>query len=183
MMPQRSDLSRQSLKEAFARLLLVKSIDQINVREIVNEAQIARSTFYRNFDDKADFLEWLQNDLVAETSGRFIGRWNHEPDFTDFYQYASKNRNFMRAFLTDQRWPQFVDSLQNQALKHYQELLKGAQHEVPDNFLAAFLVGGHVNMFLQWLKSEHPLAPAQMAQYHRRLGENWVLQSLHLFSK
>lgn len=168
-MPQRSDLSRDAMKKAVAKLLLNEPLADITVRQIVTTAQVARSTFYRNFEDKDDFLAWLQNDLVAETSRQLVGTVDHPADLTAFYTYAQQNREFMKAFLVGQRWPAFVQALYKRAAQHTAELLAGQQDAIPDKYLGAFGLGGHINMFATWLRSDEITAPATMAAYHRRL--------------
>ncbi|MFD1429614.1 TetR/AcrR family transcriptional regulator [Lacticaseibacillus mingshuiensis] len=177
-MPQRSDLSRRALKEAFARLLLTRPLAKISVREIVDEAGVARSTFYRNFEDREDFIDWLQADLVRETAARFVGGSLNEPDFTNFYRYAAANRPLMRAFLTEQHWPALENALRHQAQAHYVTLIRGSQARMPDDLLAAFLVGAHVSLFLQWLQSDPALPATQIADFHRQLGNRQILSLL-----
>ncbi|WP_461215480.1 TetR/AcrR family transcriptional regulator [Lacticaseibacillus sp. GG6-2] len=180
-MPQRRDLARERMKQAVATLLQTESLAAITVRQIVQTAGVARSTFYRNFDDKADFLQWLQQELVAETARQFVpADGQHAPNFARFYAYAQQNRAFMRAFLTEQRWPDFVSALYATAHQRYTRLLDGRQTAVPTDTLVTFLVGGHVNLFLSWLQSEHPQAPAKMAAYHDRLGREGVMKALHV---
>lgn len=176
-MPQRSDLSREAMKQATAELLMQEPLAKITVRQIVTQAQIARSTFYRNFDDKEDFLAWLQQDLVTETSSRLVGTPEQPPDFTRFYAYAQQNRGFMKAFLVGQRWPAFVQALYQQAIKHYGALLAGQQTKVPDWTLAAFALGGHINLFATWLQSDDETSPVLMGQYHRQLAQG-LMQDL-----
>lgn len=171
-MPQRSDLSRNAMKGAFAKLLLKEPIDKISVRQIVATAQVARSTFYRNFDDKEEFLAWLQADLVAETSQHLTGNNNNELDFTDFYRFASHNRDFLKAFLIGQRWPAFVDALYHQATTHFQVILAGERVPIPVKFLTSFILGGHIQMFETWLENDEETSPEQMNAYHHQLGNN-----------
>lgn len=177
-MSQRNTHSRIQLKKAFAELLSQKPIEQITVRDIVKQSGIARSTFYRNFENKDDFLTWLRNDLISETASKFAGSGKQIPDFEKFYQYASHNRRMLTSFLTDYHWPEFVQGLQSSAKKHYTSLLKGRQNIIPVNVLVAFLVGAHVNLFLYWLQSENPESPQNMAKYHKILAQNGILQGI-----
>ncbi|WP_127849423.1 TetR/AcrR family transcriptional regulator [Lacticaseibacillus hulanensis] len=180
-MTQRSDLSREQLKDALAELLLIKPLDAITVRKLVLRAGVARSTFYRNFDDKDDFLRWLQNDLLLTAASTFAqDNDNPGPNFLVFYQFAEKKRNFMRAFLTGQRWPEFVHQLYASACQRYEARLAGRQQEIPLRPLIAFLVGGHVNLFLDWLQSDNPQTPAEMAAYHHRLGHDGLLKTFNI---
>mgnify|MGYP000376362802 FL=1 len=52
---RRKRRSRQYLVEALIHLMDQKTIDEITVHDLVEEAQVARSTFYSQFEDKQDF--------------------------------------------------------------------------------------------------------------------------------
>lgn len=169
-MPQRSDLSREALKQAFAQRLLTTPMNKISVRDIVTTAHVARSTFYRNFEDKEDFLTWLQNDLVSETSQQLAGIRQTELDFTAFYRFAEENRNFMKAFLVGQRWPAFVTALYQQATTHFQVILAAEHTAIPNDILTSFILGGHIKIFETWLATNDTRSPEQMNAYHQQLG-------------
>lgn len=183
MMPQRRDLSRQKMKAAVAELLLTESLATITVQQIVQTAEVSRSTFYRNFDDKADFMHWLQVELVRETTTHFAATAGIiGPNFEVFYDYAMANRKFLQAFMTGRRWPELEEALYAHAFARYAKLLRGQVNRLPVRTLTAFVVGGHVNMFLDWLRSPDPEAPAAMARYHHQLGRALAQSSLHSVS-
>lgn len=48
-----------SLKEALLQLLDQKSFEKITISQLVTTAGVARSTFYRHFTDKLDFIRFL----------------------------------------------------------------------------------------------------------------------------
>lgn len=55
-----------SLKEALLQLLDQKSFEKITISQLVTTAGVARSTFYRHFTDKLDFVRFLiQQELTA----------------------------------------------------------------------------------------------------------------------
>ncbi len=55
-----------SLKEALLQLLDQNSFEEITISQLVKTAGVARSTFYRHFTDKLDFVRFLiQQELTA----------------------------------------------------------------------------------------------------------------------
>lgn len=54
------------IKESFIKLLTEKDLKKITVREICEEADINRATFYRYYLDVYDLLEQIQNEFVQE---------------------------------------------------------------------------------------------------------------------
>ena|GEM_PF-5834913 len=61
---QRIMLTKQLLQTAFLKLLQLKSIHAISIRELCAEAGINRTTFYYHYGS--------QYDLLADISGRFL---------------------------------------------------------------------------------------------------------------
>ncbi len=68
---QRQDLrvikTRKNIKESFIRLLEDKSFSSVTVQNILDEALINRTTFYRHYDSKYDLAEELNGEII----GRF----------------------------------------------------------------------------------------------------------------
>lgn len=58
---------QQHFFEAIYRLLNKHPIEKITVRDIVNEAGVSRSSFYRNFYDKYDLLNKYYDSVLEKT--------------------------------------------------------------------------------------------------------------------
>ena len=53
---RRVNRTRKSLQEALAGLILNKGYDKITVQDIIDRANVGRSTFYAHFQDIDDLL-------------------------------------------------------------------------------------------------------------------------------
>jgi AcrR family transcriptional regulator len=53
---RRSQRTRKSLSEALAALMVEKRYDKITVQDIIDRANVGRSTFYAHFQDEEDLL-------------------------------------------------------------------------------------------------------------------------------
>ena len=73
---QRSMRSAETIYNAIVRLINRKPFDSIKVSEVVSEAQIARGTFYRNFDAIEDVLRW-RCDLVVDELRAYVREYRH----------------------------------------------------------------------------------------------------------
>lgn len=56
--------SRRFIRQAFTELLREKALEKITVTDIVNRADINRSTFYAHYSDVRALMEELQNEFV-----------------------------------------------------------------------------------------------------------------------
>src|SRR6476646_5226795 len=65
---RRSRRTRRMLGEALVALMLEKRYDTITVQEIIDRANVGRSTFYAHYLDKEDLLQTEIAELVARLS-------------------------------------------------------------------------------------------------------------------
>ena len=65
-MDRRVRKTKAQLREGLARLMQKKSIKEISVKELVDEVDINRSTFYRYFSDKYTLRDEIVDDIVQD---------------------------------------------------------------------------------------------------------------------
>jgi len=63
---RRAVRSAEAIYEALVTLMAEKGFNTIKVSEIVEQAQIGRATFYRNFDAQEDVLRWRCDQVLDE---------------------------------------------------------------------------------------------------------------------
>lgn len=92
------------------RLLKEKTLQEISISEIVNEAAVGRTSFYRNFETKEDVVKRYISALIEQwereykASGKdsnaelYGSLFKHLKDNADFYLLL-KERNLMHLFL------------------------------------------------------------------------------------
>ena len=51
--------TKEALGNTLKKMLSVKPIDKITVKDLVEECGVNRQTFYYHFDDVYDLLEWV----------------------------------------------------------------------------------------------------------------------------
>ncbi|MFA5675245.1 MAG: TetR-like C-terminal domain-containing protein [Christensenellales bacterium] len=62
---RRVKYTKMVLKDSFISLLEKKEISKITIKELCEDADINRATFYAHYNDQYDFMNQIQNELIA----------------------------------------------------------------------------------------------------------------------
>ena len=65
--------SRAALQRALVQLIEIKSYDTITVEDVAGAADVARATFYAHYRDKAELLQEVCGELIADAAERAVG--------------------------------------------------------------------------------------------------------------
>ena len=152
-----------SMKECMKQM----PVDKITVKNIVEGCGVARQTFYRNFLDKYDLINWYFDKLVLQSfeqigMGHTVGE-----SLTQKFEFIFSEKVFFReAFRSDDR-----NSLKEHdfelILKFYQDLI-GRKTSRPLGedlqFLLEMYCRGSVYMTVKWVLTGMKDSPAKMSK-------------------
>ena len=180
--------TRKALMEALVELLGTQSLDSISVRDLTKKARVSRSTFYRNYIDKYDFLEHTMNTLldgISEESSNYADEDNAPEQFYDrFFYYVYKNDVFFRTFINNEDWPQFKRRVIESGIVVYKKILSGHEKEIKNeisiDFLVNYLVSAHVGVISYWLATGEEYSPHFMAKQLRLLTNEGIFKAVGL---
>ena len=97
--------TRALLRRSLAELLCEKSIREITVKELVERADINRSTFYLHYSDVYDMMEKIENGLVDDIEKLIeahpVSPFNEKsfPFIEDIFVILAENRDICAALL------------------------------------------------------------------------------------
>ena len=95
IMDRRQQKTRAAIFEAFTELLAVKSYNKITVQEIIEKANIGRSTFYAHFETRDDLVKALCDDLFQHVFSKAL-----EAEKTHDFSLAAATILFWCIFFT-----------------------------------------------------------------------------------
>ena len=109
--------SKELLANALAQLLSTKKFTQISIKEICEEAQVSRQTFYNLFDSKDDILRYYLEATMKTMFTPLCQKRDQSPDhlINITIRYVETNR-FFSAFWWKTRYNQCFYKQSNPAL-------------------------------------------------------------------
>ena len=164
------------LKQSMLKLLTKKPIGRITVKELCEEAQINRGTFYLHYGEPNDVLMEIENEFIEENM-QFFKPYIKDPtrkdNLSELFSCLMKNADLCSILMGPHGAPQFFERMQNM---FREAILDDWQNEFPDysredlEFVYEFILPGAMRMTLKWAKDSSGLTPKQLGLRLDRLG-------------
>lgn len=179
-MDRRVRKTKAQLKEGLARLMQKKSINEITVKELVDEVDINRSTFYLHYTDIYQMLQKIEEDAMEDIMQVMKdypidpGKDGAFPFMVKFFTILGDNRDLCLALLGangDMAFVQRIEDLLAGTFLNYlpKEILKD---ELNVKFIYAYCVNGCIGLIKSWLTESAQCSPEYMATLTYKLVEN-----------
>ena len=168
------------LREALVSLIAEKPYDSIVVKEILDRANVGRSTFYTHFRDKDDLLVSGIHDVLGEvpsptrTGGRSPDRilWFSLPIFEHHYRHAhawgdrigTKGRTILHEHLR-----RVLTGIIARAMKKNYRPGRQSPRQMPPELVSAYVASTFVLVLNWWLDTRMRLSPKEINDVFRRL--------------
>lgn len=176
---RRSARTRRALHEALIALILRKGYEALTIQEIVDEADIGRSTFYAHYAGKEDLLrggfEQLRMELTAartDVSARRRGL-RHEPlGFSlAMFEHACRYKDVYEALVGGRGGTVAVNELRRILSDIVREELSSTLEDpnVPRELIVQFAVSTFLAVLIWWLERKARPEPAEVDAMFRRL--------------
>ncbi len=162
--------SRKLISESFLQLLKKDSFEEITVTQICQEAQIARGTFYRNFDTKYDVIKYILIQDVARYQKQGYAPRDMQDAIADFFRNMPYSKTLLKSLLRNQMFYMFHD------IYTYWEQTYDAQKGSPfppkneyDDYQREFLTSVPVGILKVWTARNFRETPQELAIIWERI--------------
>lgn len=172
---RRSQRTRQALGDALVELMMEKGYDSVSIKEIIERANVGRSTFYTHFTDKDDLFV-SQLDRLMELLGQHIPQEHTEgnPYFPSLGLFLHIKQQWRLYRILS--WGTGVDVLTKHLQKSMCEMIEqrlvadGQRYDVPAPVIANFLAGSFLALVRWWLENKMAYSPEEMDAMFRKLA-------------
>lgn len=162
----KSEKTKYRLAQSMKECMKTTSVDNITVKQITENCGLTRQTFYRNFLDKFDLINWYFDKLLAKSFEHMgMGNTILEALEKKFSYIQEEHLFFSAAFRYDSQ-----NSLRQHdfelILSFYENLIRENTGRFPDqniHFLLEMYCQSSIYMTVRWVLGEISLSPKELS--------------------
>ena len=177
-MDRRQKRTRDAIFAAFTSLLSKKHYNQISVQEIIDLANIGRTTFYAHFETKDYLLKDLCEELFAHIIGSSMGQIDdyhlncnciEETVFSHLLCHLKVNDRNIIELLTSQNNEIFLRyfkcNLKKLIITQYADKGLINYNNLPQDYVINHIASSFVETVEWWLKDNNDKSPQEITEY------------------
>ncbi len=182
-MDRRQSKTQQAIIDAFIILLAKENYEKISVKNIIDAANVGRSTFYSHFETKDEltreicivlFKHIFSHVIPACSTHNFSNLpQNAENRIAHILYHLRDKREYYLSIINYDEGRLFLRFFREYMLKNITIKIHGSQQErlqqVPEDFLVSSLTSSFVGMVRWWMKNNMLQPPEEVAAYYMTL--------------
>lgn len=164
---KRADKTKYRLADAMKQCMKGKPVDKITVREIVDGCDMTRQTFYRNFKDKYDLINWYFDKLVLEAFAQIGVDKTIGQSLAEKFAFIRKEKVFFTGAFRSDDYNSLKEHDFELILQFYTDLIsRKTEKPLPEElqFLLEMYCRGSVYMTEKWVLGGMKKTPEEMSQ-------------------
>lgn len=176
-MDRRQQKTRNAIFQAFNRLLSQKSYSRITVQDIIDAANVGRTTFYAHFETKDDLLRELCTDIfdhviisardMTMTRNRLVGTETPVDMVTHILWHLNENSKNITGVLSCESGELFLRYFREYVSQLLSPWLQEVDTtaDIPRDFLLDHISASFVNVIQYWIKCGMVQSPETITSY------------------
>lgn len=175
-MDRRQLKTRKAIFKAFRTLLEKKRYDHITVQEIIDEADVGRSTFYAHFETKDLLLdamcEEIFNHIFENDPCPWVGKDSDlEGVLSHILWHIRDEKNDLTGILISDSGELFMTYFKEHVKKVFEAHINIFKTDVPKDFLLNHLTGSFAETVMWWISEGMKTPPENTAKYFMKITE------------
>jgi AcrR family transcriptional regulator len=173
-MDRRQQKTRKAIFRAFRSLLEKKRYDHITVQEILDEADVGRSTFYAHFETKEMLLEAMCREVIFQVFEQdpcpWVGR-DEDPvgRLAHILWHVRDSRRDLTAILLSDSGDVFMGYFRRHLRHLFEAQMPALREDLPRDFLLYQLSVGFSETVKWWVADNFKNTPEEVADWFWRL--------------
>jgi AcrR family transcriptional regulator len=177
---RRIQRTRQLLQDALVALILEKGYEATTVQDVIDRANVGRSTFYAHFQDKEDLFlsgfEHLRSQFEEHLLGQSITETSPWELSLVMFQHAQGYQRVYKALIGERSGPIVLAQIQKYLLTLIGEHLRpqlpaGKKGVIPLEILTLYVVSSLTTLLTWWLDHDMPYPAEEINNMFRQLTQ------------
>lgn len=164
------------LQQALLKILQTKNIDKVTIKELCEQAQVNRGTFYLHYSTPNDLLLEIEQQFIDENLA-FFSPYFHGGYETSYmaalFAGILKNKELCQVIMGKNGNPKFLERVKNMVCPG---VVDGWCREFPNYrredlaYVYNFIFTGSMELILDWINDSKGLSTEELANRLDRLG-------------
>ena len=178
---RRAQRTRELLQKALIELIGERGYEAITIQDIVDRANVGRTTFYLHYDSKDELFMSCHEAIVREFHIGLLHPLSQEellspeipPDMTSAYQHLEEGRALLYPIFQGKDSQLILRQIRDRSAREIEANLRAtfaeAESTIPLDMLANYLAGAQIALMQWWLEKRRPHTPDNLTQMLHRL--------------
>lgn len=166
---RRIQRTRQLLQNALSELILEKGYEKVTVQDVIDRANVGRSTFYAHFESLDQLLlsgfEPLREQFEDFLSGTMLDNESPWALSLVMFQQVQKQKGGYITLTHVQKY------LYGYLLEHLKLTLPKRNRNIPPELLAHYVVSSFIALLTWWIDNDYPFPAERINEIYRQLVE------------
>ena len=194
---RRVQRTRELLQEALIELTGERRYDAITVQDIVDRANVGRTTFYLHFPSKDDLFVSCHEAIVSQFHSGALYPQLHTreallsqdapPEMIATYRHLQEVWGRLNSIFQSRDGPLIMRRVRNSNAQAIKGNLRAAfaklDSRIPFDLLANYLAGAQIALLQWWLEQRVPYSPEDIAQAFHRLQRAAIRDAFGLLDR
>ena len=162
----KNEKTKYRLADSVKQCMMTTPVDKITVQNIVDGCDMTRQTFYRNFKDKYDLINWYFDKLVLESFARIGVEKTVCQSLEEKFEFIRKEKVFFTEAFRSDDYNSLKEHDFELIMGFYRSLITRKTHkplEEEIQFLLEMYCRGSVYMTVKWVLGGMKQTPGEMA--------------------
>lgn len=172
---RRTLITRMLLKTSLIELMHKKALNQITIKEICEQADLNRSTFYLHYTDQFALLEDIENEIITTTFDYLQNVGANLDTLTyieTFLDYVKTNSDIFEILLCQQETANFKELFIDKILEQLKgQISLNCSVEIA-KYVYSFLLHGCIHIIIDWIKSKFDISSRETSKLIFELCDN-----------
>ena len=163
-MDRRQQKTRRAIFEAFTRLLETRSYGSVTVQEIIDAADVGRSTFYAHFETKDALLRAMCTDIFDHVFSHVLEKeathdFSNRPEdirgrVTHILHHLNDNRRSLKGILSGESGEVFMRYFKEYLALLFEPVVSEGPEGIPADYLRNHMICDFAEAVRWWLRND-----------------------------